>query len=161
MLHSVSPIDRARPLSPQKFTLWKDYIRVLARVSKQLDSALRTQVGVKLEDYKIMMVLADYPGESAESRITRMGEISQALSCSPSKLTYQIDKLIDKGWVERSDVDYDRRGKGVLITPAGLEKYLEASKVREQQLDRFLFRFLTPDEVEIFGSILHKIGQEF
>lgn len=162
MSHSDSPTaSNSRSLSSYKASLWTDYVQILSRVNKQLDAELRANAGIKLEDYRIITFLAEKVGEDGIPHTARMGEISQFLTCSPSKLTYQIDKLIQRGWIERNDIIYDRRGKGVRLTNLGHDISLKADEARKEQLDKLLFRHLSDDDIKNFSEILNKITDAY
>jgi DNA-binding MarR family transcriptional regulator len=48
-----------------------------------------------------------------------MGELADVLECDPSNVTGIVDRLEDKGLVERRTADHDRRAKTVAVTTAG------------------------------------------
>ncbi|GAC1582950.1 MAG: hypothetical protein NVS3B18_16250 [Candidatus Dormibacteria bacterium] len=48
------------------------------------------------------------------------GVLAERLNCDPSNVTFLVDRLEDRGLVERSEHPGDRRVKAVKLTPAGL-----------------------------------------
>jgi DNA-binding MarR family transcriptional regulator len=65
-----------------------------------------------------------YPQEPA---IT-MRELATRLRCEPSTATFLVDKLVDKGLVERGSDPRDRRRTTVALTPAGLDTRVRLTK---------------------------------
>lgn len=50
-----------------------------------------------------------------------MGELAQKLACDNSNVTGIIDRLEDRGLVERQPAAHDRRVKMLVVTPEGAE----------------------------------------
>jgi len=50
-----------------------------------------------------------------------MGALADACSCDASMATWLVDRLEDRGLVERRTVPEDRRVKAVALTPPGLQ----------------------------------------
>jgi DNA-binding MarR family transcriptional regulator len=64
------------------------------------------------------------PLARALSRLTAvppraMGELAEVLECDPSNVTGIVDRLEDKGLVERHPAAHDRRAKTVAVTADG------------------------------------------
>jgi DNA-binding MarR family transcriptional regulator len=63
---------------------------------------------------KALMVLQ--PGE-----LRPMGALAEAMGCDASTCTWLVDRLEERGLVERRPSTTDRRVKAVVLTPAGVE----------------------------------------
>lgn len=153
---TVPPPSGAAPQHTENFSLWKAYSQTLTKVNQHLDRVLRSELKLKLEDYKILVALSN-----PTPRADRMGEIATELCYSPSRLTYKIDRLIERGWVQRLSVDYDRRGKSVCLTDEGSKLYDEATKIRVREVDEVLMARLGADELSTFSVVMRKIGASF
>src|SRR5919108_1253143 len=51
----------------------------------------------------------------------RMGELAKFLACDNSNVTGIVDRLEERGLVERSSAEHDRRVKLIALTPDGSE----------------------------------------
>jgi DNA-binding MarR family transcriptional regulator len=75
-----------------------------------------------------------HPGQAICLRLLNeprpMGELAGAMHCDNSNITGIVDRLEERGLVERRPADYDRRVKLIAATPAGGE-------LREQLIRRF------------------------
>ena len=58
-----------------------------------------------------------------------MGELAALLACDASNATWLVDRLEERGLVERQPFPGDRRVKSVVLTPAGV-------KIRQLLVDR-------------------------
>ena len=82
--------------------------RTLERASEQMT----------LPQYRVLTLIKNSP--------ERASRIALAADVTRPSLTGLLDGLVAKGWVERSDVDGDRRGVSLAITPAGAKAYNDA-----------------------------------
>jgi DNA-binding MarR family transcriptional regulator len=58
-----------------------------------------------------------------------MGSLAQAWQCDASNVTWMVDRLEQRGLVERRPVPADRRVKAIALTPEGV-------KTKERLLER-------------------------
>jgi DNA-binding MarR family transcriptional regulator len=72
------------------------------------------QLGLTPGHMKTLFILD--PGEPAS-----MGELAELLVCDASNVTWLVDRLEDRGLVERHPHPRDRRVKTVLLTPEGVK----------------------------------------
>jgi DNA-binding MarR family transcriptional regulator len=107
-----------------------------------LDRQLTVQSAMPVGYYEILVNLSEAPDGRA-----RMGELAQRTRSSRSRLSHAVDRLEERGWVERGECPTDRRGQTARLTDAGLEALAAAAPghvdaVREHLIDR-----LTPQQV--------------
>ncbi|MGZ4207648.1 MAG: MarR family winged helix-turn-helix transcriptional regulator [Actinomycetota bacterium] len=94
-----------------------DVWRLLAEVvQKQFRDAmsLLQQEGLTPGHLKTLLLLA--PGEPLP-----MGSLAQALTCDASTATWLVDRLEERGLVERRMLQTDRRVKTVVLTETGIK----------------------------------------
>lgn len=90
-------------------------VSALAFASRTIE---RATDHVTLPQYRVLTLITNSPDRA--SRIAQNADVTR-----PS-LTGLLDGLVAKGWVERSDVDGDRRGVSLAMTPAGKQAYEQA-----------------------------------
>jgi DNA-binding MarR family transcriptional regulator len=65
-----------------------------------------------------------HPGQAIVVRLLAepcpMGELAEAMHCDNSNITGIVDRLEERGLVERQPADYDRRVKLIALTPEGV-----------------------------------------
>lgn len=143
--------------------LWRLYREATGAVIKHLDACLKNESDVKLTDYYILLALVQAGHRDDASSALRMGDLADQTNVSPSRLTYQIDVLQRRGWVEKAPVASDRRGKGILLTAAGREAYKAAGKVYNREVDNIVFRELNSRNIAactaFFEGILCNVAE--
>jgi DNA-binding MarR family transcriptional regulator len=87
-------------------------VRALAFASRTLEKALDQMT---LPQYRVLTLIANSP--------ERASRIAQTADVTRPSMTGLVDGLVAKGWVTRSDVDGDRRGVSLAITPQGAKAY--------------------------------------
>jgi len=102
-----------------------------ARVWRELVDFAMTQIGQRMG---MLAELGLTPGhfkalqmlEPGEPRT--MGACAEALACDASTATWLIDRLEERGLVERQPSPVDRRVKSVVLTPQGIKVKQQISK---------------------------------
>lgn len=84
--------------------------------------------------------------------------IGKKILLASSSITYVVDKLEDKGYVERLDCPDDRRVKFASITDKGRD-FMEESFPKHADMIEDLFSHLSDEEVERSIDLLKKIGK--
>lgn len=90
-------------------------VTALAFASRTLEKALEQMT---LPQYRVLTLITNSP--------ERASRLAQGADVTRPSLTGLLDGLVAKGWVSRSDVDGDRRGVSLTITPAGAKAYEDA-----------------------------------
>lgn len=85
-----------------------------------------------------------------------MGSLAEDLSVAPGTLTGVVDRLIEKGLVERERNPEDRRKVMVGLTGEG-EKVFARQQEGAARFSDMLFRLLTPDESRTLLQLMEKL----
>jgi DNA-binding MarR family transcriptional regulator len=132
----------------QELAAWRGMLRVHAAVTSELDAQMRSEHGMPVSSYEVLMFLGDAP----EHRL-RMAEIADRVLLSRSGLTRLVDRLVDLGYVTRCAVEGDGRGAYAELTAAGLETLEAARRTHREGVRRhFLERLNATDQV-VLGDI--------
>ncbi len=102
-------------------------------------------------EFTILMLVKANPGVTQK-------QLSQTLAVSAPNITLLLDRLEDKGWIERVRSDADRRVQHVQLTAAGVAL---ARQSHELSLDceREMLRHLTPGERLLLLELLDKVAR--
>jgi DNA-binding MarR family transcriptional regulator len=84
-------------------------------------AAKLSEIGLTPGHLKVLMLLSS--GEALP-----MGSLAHGLSCDASTMTWLVDRLEERGLVERKMSATDRRVKTVVLTSSGLKKTAEVKK---------------------------------
>ena len=90
-------------------------VTALAFTSRTLE---KSTDAMTLPQFRVLTLINNNPD--------RASRIAQGADVTRPSLTGLLDCLVAKGWVERSDVDGDRRGVSLAITAAGTKAYNDA-----------------------------------
>ncbi len=120
-----------------------DVARTLAVASRLTERALDDMT---LPQFRILLLVARAPERASELA-------SQAAVTKPS-LTGVLDGLVARGWVRRREVDGDRRGVTLVVTPAGRKALGSAQRAVGARVDELL-ALVDPDRraVAIAGIV--------
>ena len=102
-------------------------VRALAFANRTLEKALDQMT---LPQYRVLTLIANSP--------ERASRIAQTADVTRPSMTGLVDGLVAKGWVTRSDVDGDRRGVSLAITPDGAQAYDTAQTAMGNAIEELL-----------------------
>ena len=129
--------DGIRWLDADEQIAWRSLLEGWSRLQHRLDRELKAEHDITLEDYEILVFLADAP----DLRL-RMSELAECLRLSRSRLTYRVDRLEGASLVHRVRCPQDGRSIWAVLTDAG-HALLDAAApghvtaVRELLVDHF------------------------
>jgi DNA-binding MarR family transcriptional regulator len=113
-----------------------DAVRAAARLAKVAGSAL-ADAELTLPQYRVLVFLVPR-GRPAT-------HVAALLGVTPSTVTSVVDGLVQRGMVERSADERDRRRVVLSLTPFGLATVERGDQVVGAGLDRLLARLDPPD----------------
>lgn len=115
----------SRPSELQK-EAWRSFLIAQARATREVDRRLRAAGKIPLDIYDVLVSLEYNP----EHKL-RMSELAETIVFSRSGLTRLIDRLVEKGYVQREPCEDDRRGSYAVLTQKGQAARLDAWTVFE------------------------------
>jgi DNA-binding MarR family transcriptional regulator len=120
-------------------------------IHRYLQAASRAslgQAGLTKEEWKVLMALHD--------SVRSHGWLCRDLNVSTGAMTNRLDKLEERGLIQRARDPRDRRGVLLELTPDGharLEEYIDTGSARE----RDLLAVLTVSEKQTVNRLLSKL----
>ena len=108
-------------------------------------------LGLRPVEFTILVLLAHNPGATGK-------QLSQALAVTAPNITILLDKMSEKGLVERVRSETDRRAQNVHLTTAGqrlAKRALAVSKTMEQDV----LRHLSEGERVMLLELLQKVAR--
>ncbi len=134
---------------------WRAFLEATRRLDDQLDRELQHDAGMPLGYYTILVMLSEAPG-----RTLRLSDLAERTWSSRSRLSHAVDRLEEKGWVERISCPSDKRGAFALLTDAGFAVLEAAAPGHVEGVRRHVFDQLAPDQIETLGTISQKVAQQ-
>jgi DNA-binding MarR family transcriptional regulator len=112
-------------------------------------AAIAAELGLTPGHMKTLMVLS--PDEAKP-----MGALAEILHCDASNATWLVDRLEERGYVERRSHPSDRRVRTVALLPAGIEVRAQIeAKLYEAPPE---FEALDADELDTLCRLLRKVA---
>jgi DNA-binding MarR family transcriptional regulator len=121
-------------LSREERVLWRRFVETHAAIVRRLDDDLRSQSGLTLSSYEVMLELVRAPGNRL-----RMAELAERLLFTRSGITRLVDRLERDGFVERNECPHDGRGVYAILTQKGFDRFEEAAPPHVDSIRRLFF----------------------
>ena len=137
-----------RWLSPAEQRAWRAYLQSVQQLQAQLDRELERDTGMPLAYYQILAMLSEAP-----ERSLRMNDLATRTWSSRSRLSHAVDRLEERGWVQRMSSPSDKRGALAVLTDAGFEVLAAAAPRHVESVRRHVFDRLTPEQVQQLDAI--------
>ncbi|MUK89356.1 MarR family transcriptional regulator [Ornithinibacillus sp. L9] len=128
---------------------------VLMKASKSIQEKVKKDIsdhGMKTSDFAVLEALYHKGRQTVR-------EISQAVLINTGSITYVIDKLETKGYLERSNCQEDRRVVYIQITDQGKQLMDEIFPKHQKVIDQ-LFADVTDEEKVNLIDILKRAGKQ-
>lgn len=132
---------------------WQVFIETSARLATVLDDDLKNSAGMSLADYQLLMLLHDAP-----QRRLRMRELSDRLVFSTSRLSYQIDTLVRRGWLCREPADEDKRGSYAVLTDSGADAFRSAATDHARCVQDLFFDALSVEDGAVLLAVMTRLS---
>lgn len=144
--------NQAAWLSDDEQCAWRNFIEGTNRLARCLDEVLRTETGLTMDDYEILVFLS----ESADGR-ARMSDLADRLLTSRSRLTYRIDGLEKRGLVCRSRCPDDGRAIHAEMTDEGWRTLRAAAPVHVNSVRAHLLDHFEEEEFQRLGEQMKRL----
>jgi DNA-binding MarR family transcriptional regulator len=132
--------------------LWLRLLTCSQLIETQVRGRLRSEFDCTLPRFDLVAQLDRHPEG------LKMGELSRRLMVTGGNITGITDQLEADGWVERTDVENDRRAWLVRLTPRGKKAFRQMAAVHERWIVD-LFAEASPRDLEQLFRLLGKLKQ--
>lgn len=100
---------------------WRAFLRAGTASTLALEAAL-TDTGVSHSEYDVLVNVATGPKEGL-----RPTDLAERVLITKSGLTRLLDRLVERGYIERHACASDRRGQLIVLTPDGRRAFRRAA----------------------------------
>lgn len=124
-----------------------------SRAAIELKKVFAKQLGplnLKASEFSLLVLVA------SNARVNQK-QLGQALDISPPNMAVTIDRLVERGWVERVRSTQDRRAMQIHLTPSGRELVQRAEKIAAT-MENPALRVLSPAERALLIELLLKVA---
>jgi DNA-binding MarR family transcriptional regulator len=147
----------AAPRRPSKATLdlWRQWLRANRLLVDRLDEDLRAACGITLDQYDVLVQLAEAPGARR-----RMSDLADALLLARSSCTRLVGRLEDDGLVQRHADESDGRVTWAVLTAAGRRRLRRAALVHLGGIEDGFGRHVRREDHGVIGRVLGRMLAE-
>jgi DNA-binding MarR family transcriptional regulator len=130
---------------------WEALLSAHARLMKQF-AAEDIWQDLSMREYDVLYTLSKCPEP------VRMGELHRHVLLSQPALSRMVDRLVERGLVERCADPSDGRGVRLSLTDAGRDKQHEIGRRHARSVARAVTAELGPDELRQLAVICWKLA---
>ncbi|WP_330276871.1 MarR family transcriptional regulator [Lentzea sp. NBC_00516] len=130
---------------------WESLMKAYSVLMKQFN-AEDIWGDLTMREYDVLYQLSKYDSP------LRMSELNRHVLLSQPALSRMVDRLVERGYVDRCPDPGDRRGVRLSLTPAGRETQKQIGSPHARSVTRAL-NVLTPEELEQLAVITGKLSQ--
>ena len=105
---------------------------------------------LKVVEFSILMLVA-------QNQQVNQKQLGQALDISAPNMAVTLDRMVERGWVERVRSTKDRRAQHIHLTPAGAQLVQRAEKIAAT-MEAPSLAVLSPAERALLIELLHKVA---
>jgi DNA-binding MarR family transcriptional regulator len=131
---------------------WRAYLAMSRRLPEALDRQLRLDAGMSHAYYVVLAMLSEAPDRSL-----RMSELAELTNSSPSRLSHAVDRLEERGWVQRKRSPHDARGNIAVLTDAGWDVVVSVAPPHVAAVRRVLFDVITPEQRQVLEQVCNQV----
>ncbi|PZS13464.1 MAG: MarR family transcriptional regulator [Pseudonocardiales bacterium] len=142
------PIAGTRWLDEDEQRAWRAYLEATLLFFDALDRQMQQDSGMPHAYYEILVRLSETDGHSM-----RMSELAVRTRSSRSRLSHAIDRLEERGWVERADCPTDRRGQLAHLTDHGFAVLAAAAPSHVAVVRKHVIDQLSPEQIRQLTDI--------
>lgn len=147
----VLKTENAEERNRKRSDAWRAFFGASTRLNGALEANLKRDVGVTLSDYSILLALYESPKYQL-----RMGEISQLVGFSPSRLTYLVSQMVKAKLIARVPSGDDGRGYLAQLTTAGKHVAIVANSVYQETVRERVLDKLSDEEIDCIVHLIER-----
>lgn len=142
-------------LSDEQQETWLAYMRVMLRLTYEMNHQLQRDSGLTLADYDVLNALADSPG-----RRLQLTSLATRIGWERSRVSHHTRRMSLRGLVECSPSATDRRATDAVLTDAGRAALTAATPGHAALVRRMFFDGLDRDLVAPLRAALDQVHEQ-
>jgi DNA-binding MarR family transcriptional regulator len=131
---------------------WRAFLGGVTVLLDQLDRDLRSEHGLSLSEYEILVRLSEAPG-----RTMRMAELADRVALSRSRLTHTVTRLETGRILRRERCDDDGRGVQAVLTEDGVALLERAADTHVRGVQDHFIAHASSRELGAIGAVLDRV----
>ena len=141
-----------RWLDDREMGAWMRLAGVLELLPGALEAQLRRDSDLSHFEYWVLAMLSEAP-----ERTLRMSELAGRTSATLPRLSHVVQRMEERGFVERVSCPSDRRATNARLTEAGWDKIVAAAPGHVENVRAQVIDLLTPEQLDELTAIADRI----
>jgi DNA-binding MarR family transcriptional regulator len=139
-------------LTAEQLRAWLAYVRVMHRLTYEMNRQLQADSGLSLADYDVLAALSDAP----RGRVP-MTELAAWIGWELSRLSHHTRRMETRGLAGRETSPTDRRVTDVVLTQQGRDALTAAAPGHVELVKRLFFAPLNPALLQSLRQALESV----
>lgn len=145
---------KSYPLNASQQRTWLNYMRVYHRLEYEMNRQLLSDCGLSLSDYTVMNALSQSPG-----RRQQLTALATTIGWERSRLSHHLQRMTDRGLVDRVRSQTDGRSADAVLTAAGWNTLRRAAPSHAAWVRTLFFSDIGPRQEAELADILAVVYQ--
>lgn len=128
-------------VTPEEWDLWDTWMRAQRLLVQEIDRGLQRDFGISKAEFSVLVTLRKAPGHQM-----RVGDLAESLAWEKSRVSHQLTRMENRGFVARTESGASGRRTGIKMTPQGLRAVKSATRGHADNIRRFFFDPLTSEQ---------------
>ncbi|QXG77659.1 MarR family transcriptional regulator [Modestobacter sp. L9-4] len=142
-------------LTDEQQETWFAFMRVVLRLTHEMNSQLQRDSDLSLPDYDVLNALADSPGGRLQ-----LTALAARIGWERSRLSHHLQRMSDRGMVDRCPSATDRRATDTVLTDAGRAAQAAAAPGHAAFVRQVFFDGLDPALLTPLRSALEQVHEQ-
>lgn len=142
-------------LTVEQQETWFAYMRVLLRLTYEMNAQLQADSQLSLPDFDVLNALGDSPGGRLQ-----LSTLAIRLGWERSRLSHHLRRMSGRGLVERRPSTTDRRATEAVLTETGRVALMEAAPAHARFVRTMFFDALEPELLAPLRSALERVHEQ-
>ncbi|WP_406439802.1 MarR family winged helix-turn-helix transcriptional regulator [Streptomyces sp. NBC_00631] len=134
-------------LEPEEWEFWDTWMRAQRLLTRELERGLQRDCGISKAEFSVLVTLWQAAG-----RELRVGELSESLDWDKSRVSHQLTRMENRGFVKRTQYGADGRRAGIGLTAEGRRAARSAVLVHAGNIRRHFLDSLTPEQAAVIRT---------
>jgi DNA-binding MarR family transcriptional regulator len=128
-------------LGPEEWEFWDVWMQAQRLLARELDRCLQQDFGISKAEFSVLVTLRQTSGHEM-----RVGELAESLDWEKSRVSHQLTRMENRGFVERIEAGASGRRTGVRLTASGGQAVENAIHGHAGNIRRYFLDTLTPEQ---------------
>jgi DNA-binding MarR family transcriptional regulator len=142
-------------LSDAEQETWFAFMRVVFRLTYEMNSQLQRDSDLSMPDFDVLNALADSPDERLQ-----LTALAARIGWERSRLSHHLQRMSDRGLVERAPSATDRRATDAVLTDAGRDAVRAAAGPHAAFVRSVFFDGLDPALLPPLRAALDQVHEQ-